>query len=134
MNYLLRLSACLLVLLSFNAKALVINGCTIEPNTSCINANLSNQIFWDGDLSGANLYGANLSNSIFEISLSGAILDYTNLNNAFISEYSNLNGASLLNAFGQINTDGGYFIGAYLHDANLSGSYLDSVYFSNAPW
>ena len=35
MTYLLRLSACLFVLLSFNAKALVVNGCTIEVGTIC---------------------------------------------------------------------------------------------------
>ena len=53
MANLLRLVACLFVLLSFNAKALVVNGCTIEANTSCIGA----------ELSGADLTGADLSDA-----------------------------------------------------------------------
>ena len=56
MTYLLRLVACLFVLLSFNAKAtLVINGCTIEANTSYIGANLTD----------ANLLFADLSDALY---------------------------------------------------------------------
>ena len=57
-------------LLSFNAKALVINGCTIEPNTDCVDADLSYS-----DLSNANLSGADLSNAnLTGANLSGATL------------------------------------------------------------
>ena len=61
MTYLLRLVACLFVLLSFNAKALVINGCTIEANTICYGADLSDADLFEANLSNANLSGANLS-------------------------------------------------------------------------
>ena len=77
MANLLRLSACLFVLLSFNAKALVINGCTIEAGTSCPFADLSR-----ADLSG---FGANLS--------------YADLSYAYIG-YANLRNADLRNPFG----------------------------------
>ena len=55
MTYLSRLVACLFLLLSFNAKALVVNGCAIEAGTSCIGANLTN----------ANLYGAYLAGALY---------------------------------------------------------------------
>jgi len=90
MANLLRLVACLFVLLSFNAKALVINGCTIEPDTSCPGANLR-----VANLSGANLSGAYLDGA----DLTGADLSYISANSnmgAFTS--INLSGANLTNA------------------------------------
>ncbi len=50
MTYLLRLSACLFVLLSFNVKALVVNGCSLHHGDSCTyhgftGLNLSNSTF-----------------------------------------------------------------------------------------
>ena len=56
MKSIFKLVACLFVLLSFNTKALVVNGCTIEASTSCSGADLS-----ETNLSYANLSYANLS-------------------------------------------------------------------------
>ena len=81
MANLLRLSACLFVLLSFNVKALVINGCTIEPYTSCVSADLTFANLTDADLSGANLFFAYL----IDANLTGVDLSFTNLINANLS-------------------------------------------------
>lgn len=62
---------------SCQKQLLVLNGCAIQPNTVCIDANLNNL-----DLEGANLAGADLT---------GASLEGTNLKNA------NLEGAILTN-------------------------------------
>ena len=86
MIYLLRLVACLFVLLSFNVKALVINGCTIEPAGSC-SGNFSGVDFSNISFQGAMLYGidlsnGNLSNSDFSNAwLENAILVGANLYN-----------------------------------------------------
>ncbi|MDB2410684.1 VPLPA-CTERM sorting domain-containing protein [Pseudomonadales bacterium] len=103
MTYLLRLAACLLVLLSFNAKALVVNGCTIEPYAACPG----------GDLSFADLANADLSN---------ANLTYVYLHDA------NLSGANLSGA----NFSGGNLYGANLSSANLYGSDLSYAHLFNA--
>ena len=86
MKSIFKLVACLTVLLSFNAKALVINGCTIEAGTSCVSADLSYADLSCADLSsalltGADLYGADLSNA----DLSGVVLSDAFLNGADLS-------------------------------------------------
>ena len=88
MTYLLRLVACLFFLLSFNAKALVINGCTIETGAQCPHADLvssglqfadlSDSDLSNSDMRFANLYGANLNNA----NLIGANLSNANFWNA----------------------------------------------------
>ena len=118
MTNLLRLSACLFVLLSFNVKALVVNGCTIEAYTSCSNSDLSgaylnsvdllnaeliNTNFHYADLSGAVLWGANLTNANLSFSvLSGANLSDANLNHSDLTAadlyYTDLSGANLSGA------------------------------------
>ena len=115
MANLLRLVACLFVLLSFNAKALVINGCTIEANTSCIGADLSGADLSNAYLSGANLTGADLSDA----NLSGAYLDGADLTGADLS-YISAN--SNMGAFTSINLSG----------ANLTNANLFYAYFPNS--
>ena len=74
MTYLLRLVACLFVLLSFNAKALVVNGCTIEAGTSCVSADLSYANLTFADLTNANLSAADLTYAdLYNANLSGAL-------------------------------------------------------------
>lgn len=77
-------------------QLLVLNGCAIQPNTVCVNANLDN-LNLEGanlagaDLTGASLEGANLKNANFEGAIlsqikigSEADLDGTNFKNSFI--------------------------------------------------
>lgn len=77
-------------------QLLVLNGCAIQPNTVCIDANLDN-LNLEGanlagaDLTGASLEGANLKNVNFEGAIlshikigSEADLDGTNFKNSFI--------------------------------------------------
>ena len=115
-TYLLRLVACLFVLLSFNVKALVVNGCAIEANTSCIGAELSGADLSYADLTGADLTGADLSGA----SLWRADLSYADLTGADLSEawFANayLNGADLT------NTD---LSGALLAGVTLTGAFYD---------
>ena len=106
MANLLRLVACLFVLLSFNAKALVINGCIVEPYTSCNHADLSNANLSYANLSYADLTFANLSNA----NLSGAKLIDTDLSSA------QLIGADLSNAD---------LLAARLDHANLTGAFYN---------
>ena len=56
MKSIFMLVVCLFVFLSLNAKALVVNGCPIEINTSCVSAELSG-----ADLSGADLLDSDLA-------------------------------------------------------------------------
>ena len=114
MANLLRLSACLFVLLSFNAKALVVNGslvvngCTIEPYTDCSGAGLSFLTLLDANLTNATLSEADLTGTY----LTGAYLHYADLS------YANLYYADLY--------------GAGLHFANLSGANLHGANLTNA--
>ena len=55
------LVARLFVFLSLNAKALVVNGCPIEINTSCVSVGLSGADLLDSDLAYANLTDDDLS-------------------------------------------------------------------------
>ena len=95
-----------------------VNGCVIEPSTSCVNVDLSGADLEDADLSratltgtnleGANLSGANLTEAdlsgaqIVDADLSDADLTSANLTNATISG-TNLDGATLC---GTSRTDG----------------------------
>ena len=78
MAYLLRLSACLFVLLSFNVKAFAINGCMIEPFTDCSGADLSGADLTGAYLMGANLSGADLTGAILT-GVSGRLSDATSI-------------------------------------------------------
>ena len=72
-TYLLRLVACLLLLLSFNAKALVVNGYEIT-----FDADLSGADFSYIDLSSVDFFNSNLENaSFFGSDLSGSDLSQT---------------------------------------------------------
>lgn len=70
---------------SCQKETVVINGCAIQPNTVCMNANLD-----ELDLSGVNLLGANLSGS----SLVGTNLRKANLKGAILSNVV-ISGANL---------------------------------------
>ena len=130
MTYLLRSVACLFVLFSFNTKALVINGCTIEPFTTCIGAdlsgaNLTNAYLPEADLTGAYLTGALLYDANLGLAdLSGADLTNANLGHAnlYIADLSDadLTGALLYNA----NLTGANLTGADLSSANLTNANL----------
>ena len=140
-TYLLRLSACLFVVLSFNAKALVVNGCTIEAGTSCVSADLSNANLTNANLTNANLTGANLTGA----NLTGADLSDANLTGADLSDanlsYANLTEANLESVSGQLSDATGitlpdfyiiannYIVGDYanLMDADLSGADLSGA-------
>jgi hypothetical protein len=85
-----------------------VNGCVIEPSTSCASA----------DLSGADLSGADLSRA----TLSGANLEGTNLSAANLAE-ANLAGAQI------IDTD---LSGADLTSANLTDATVTGTSFEDA--
>lgn len=95
------------------AGARTVNGCVIQPGTSCPGANLSNH-----DLQGVNLTGANLST---------ANLSQSNLSNANLSG-ANLTGANLRGVT-MISTN---LSSANLTDANFTGGNLDKVNLTNA--
>ena len=115
MKSIFKLVACLFVLLSFNAKALVVNGCTIEPYTYCVGADLT-----FANLSEANLTFAYLS----EANLTGAVLSDADLSYADLFE-ADLSDANLTNA----DLSGAYLSNAILSYANLSGADLyDALY------
>ena len=73
MKNILRVVAYLFVLLSFNAKALIVNGYEITWYADLSGANFSNM-----DLSGVNFLNSNLSNTVFSgADLSGSDLSLT---------------------------------------------------------
>ena len=73
MKSILRVVAYLFVLLSFNAKALIVNGYEITWYADLSGANFSNM-----DLSGVNFLNSNLSNTVFSgADLSGSDLSLT---------------------------------------------------------
>ena len=123
MSNLLRLVACVFFLLSFNAKALVVNGCTIEPNTSCISADLSGANLSNADLTDANLRDANLSNA----NLSNAYLSFADLSGVNLSG-TELSGADLVDAdLSGVNLSDADLSGADLFYADLSDANLTNV-------
>jgi Pentapeptide repeats (8 copies) len=85
-----------------------VNGCAIEPGTSCPNA----------DLAGADLEGADLSRA----TLSGADLTATNLSDANLSE-ANLSNAKIVGA----NLSDADLTSANLTGADISGTNLDGA-------
>ena len=115
-----------------------INGCVIQPFTSCPGANLSvadlaNAHLNFANLNGANLTNANLSSAILTgatlttadlsfATLTGTDLFHTNLSFANLPE-ANLTRASLTQANLQ---------NAFLKNANLNGAYLTSADLSRA--
>ena len=89
-------------------EIVVVNGCAIQPNTVCIDANLE-----DLDLSGANLSGANLS---------GSSLIRTNLKRA------NLKGAILSGttiALGNVYRTN--FKNSYIYNSKISGENIEKA-------
>ena len=85
-----------------------VNGCSIEPATSCANA----------DLSGADLSGADLS----QATLTSANLAGTNLSGANLTE-ADLSGAQIVGA----NLSDANLTSANLTGANISGTNLDGA-------
>ena len=85
-----------------------VNGCVIEPSTSCASA----------DLSGADLSGADLS----QATLSGANLEGTNLSDANLTE-ANLAGAQIVDT----DLSGADLTSANLTDATISGANLEGA-------
>ena len=120
MANLLRLVACLFFLLSLNAKAFVVNGCSIEPSTACIDADLSWANLSYADLNQADLNQADLNHaSLTYADLSWANLSYTDLHRSYLS-YANL---SYANLYGADLTEANLSY-ANLSYADLSGAYL----------
>jgi hypothetical protein len=90
-----------------------VNGCTIEPGTSCLSADLSG-----ADLSGADLSQATLSGSNLEgTNLSGANLSEADLSNTQIVD-ADLSDADLTRA----NLTGATITGTNLDGATLCGT------------
>ena len=85
-----------------------VNGCVIEPSTSCPSA----------DLSGADLSGADLSRA----TLSSANLEGTDLSDANLSE-ANLSGAQIVDT----DLSGADLTSANLTDATISGANLEGA-------
>ena len=85
-----------------------VNGCVIEPSTSCPSA----------DLSGKDLSGADLSRA----TLSSANLEGTNLSDANLTE-ANLAGAQIVNT----DLSGADLTSANLTDATISGANLEGA-------
>jgi len=85
-----------------------VNGCVIEPSTSCASV----------DLSGADLEGADLSRA----TLSGTNLEGTNLSGANLTE-ANLSSALIVDA----DLFGADLTGANLTNATISGTSLDGA-------
>ena len=85
-----------------------VNGCVIEPSTSCASA----------DLSGADLSGADLSRA----TLSGANLEGTNLSDANLTE-ANLAAAQIVDT----DLSGADLTSANLTDATISGANLEGA-------
>ena len=147
MANLIRLVACLSILLSFNTKALVINGCAIEAWTVCPNADLSN-----ADLSGANLSYAYLIEAILEgvygrlSNASGIVLpsSYFIFNNYIVGPDVDLSGANLRSAnlgpgvnlsganLNGADMSGVIFNGAFLNRINLNGADLTNINMTDA--
>jgi hypothetical protein len=90
-----------------------VNGCAIEPSTSCPSADLSGADLEGADLSRASLSGANLT----ETNLSGANLTEANLTGAQIVD-ADLSGADLTKA----NLTGATITGTSLDGATLCGT------------
>lgn len=94
---------------------LVINGCRIEPNTSCQGARLV----------GANLTSADLAGA----DLQGAVLQDANL------LFADLSGANLSNAnLARANMRGVDLTGANLFGANLLGADLQGAVLTEVTW
>ena len=129
-SYSLRLVACLFLLSSFNAKAIVINGCTIEPNTVCIGTNLTGVDLSSANLSGAGLFGVKLRNaSLYNANLSGAWIEGADLRGADLRNANLENvGISVSNmAFADLSgtsLTGAIFLSTYLVGANLQSETL----------
>jgi hypothetical protein len=85
-----------------------VNGCVIEPSTSCASV----------DLSGADLSGADLTRA----TLTSANLEGTNLSDANLTE-ANLSGAQLVNT----DLSGADLTSANLTDATISGANLEGA-------
>lgn len=97
---------------------LVINGCRIEPNTSCQRARLAG-----ANLTNVNLAGADLSRAVLQdANLLFADLSGANLSNATLAR-TNMRGVDLT---------GANLFGANLLDADLQGAILTEVNWDNA--
>jgi hypothetical protein len=90
-----------------------VDGCTIEPDTVCRNADFSDADLSDENLSGADLSGATLK----ETDLSGANLTEADLTNAQITD-TNLDDANLT----RTNLSGATIDGTDLTGATLCGT------------
>lgn len=128
MTYLLRLVACLFVLLSFSAKALVINGCVIVSNTSCRGADLSGANLAGFNLENADLVGADLTNAnLSNVNLASANLANANLSGTYGPD-ANMGFANLLNA----NLSNATLTNALLNDVNLYGADMSNADLTDA--
>jgi Pentapeptide repeats (8 copies) len=100
-----------------------VNGCEIQPYTSCPGANLYGAELPKADLEGADLQGAELG----EAELGDADLSGANLSDADLSG-ADLSGANLTHA----NLADANFTDAYLFGANLAGADIAGANLSGA--
>jgi hypothetical protein len=106
-----------------SSDAQTVNGCTIESETSCPSADISNADLTGADLSradlsGATLDGTNLSDAnLAEANLSGAHLDGTDLSGADLTS-ANLTEAELTD----VNLDGAILCGTTRTDGTIDDS------------
>jgi uncharacterized protein YjbI with pentapeptide repeats len=118
-------------------EPIVIDGCTIKPNTMCQGVifgkvslpgvDLSGSDLAQVTMSGSDLSGANLSNAeIVQATMRNVDFSKADLAGTFLSE-SDLSGAN----FSGANLSGAYLDGANLYQADLSGANLSGVLFSD---
>jgi uncharacterized protein YjbI with pentapeptide repeats len=134
-------------------SAPVINGCVIQPQTSCpglfapnanlsgaylIGANLTGAVLGLANLTGAGLTSANLTSAnLTEANLTGAVLADGTLTNAILN-FANFTGANLEGAIlggaqlNSANLTGAKVGGAQLNSANLTGANLTGASLGNA--
>ena len=92
MDYLFRLVTCLFFVFSFNTKAMVISGCTIEDYTQCAGTDFSNTFMNNPNLRHADLqsttwYQAYITNGKFHFAnLAGSDLSFAIFSNAKMND------------------------------------------------
>ncbi len=104
----------------------IVNGCTIQPQTVCPRANLSQADLRGVNLAGASLIGANLSHANLRgVNLTGANLSQSDLQGAVFEP----NNEPL---WAEVKRRAAEFIGANLSGANLSNAVVTRVNWSGA--
>ena len=103
-------------------KLVVINGCAIQPNTVCLDANLDFV-----NLEGANLEGANLSGSTFW----GSNLKGANLKGAILSDVT-IGNAHTNRGKIEANLENTNFTNSFIGSSRIEGIGIESASFQGA--